>query len=45
VQAPTATPAEPAAKKPEPFAFADFTWLTGKPAHEGGAARLEGVHR
>jgi hypothetical protein len=31
VSAPTAAPAEPAAKKPEPFAFADFTWLTGNP--------------
>jgi hypothetical protein len=30
-QAPAAAPAEPAAKKPEPFAFADFTWLTGNP--------------
>ncbi len=28
--APTA-PVEPAAKKPEPFGFADFTWLTGNP--------------
>jgi hypothetical protein len=30
----TATPAQapaPDAKKPEPFAFADFTWLTGNP--------------
>ena len=30
VQAPAA-PAEPEAKKPDPFAFADFTWLTGNP--------------
>jgi hypothetical protein len=26
---PAAAPAQPDAKKPEPFAFADFTWLTG----------------
>jgi hypothetical protein len=30
-QAPTVAPAERAATKPEPFAFADFTWLTGNP--------------
>jgi len=30
-QAPGATLVEPAAKNPEPFAFADFTWLTGNP--------------
>ena len=31
---PTAAPAQEAsspAKKPEPFGFADFTWLTGNP--------------
>src|SRR5258705_10297648 len=30
-QTPAAAPAEPDAKKPDPFAFADFTWLSGNP--------------
>lgn len=32
-------------KKPEPFTFADFTWLVGKSTHQRVAARHETVHR
>src|SRR5262245_66640908 len=27
----TSQPAQPEARKPDPFAFADFTWLSGNP--------------
>ena len=43
-QTPSATPAQPAAaaeKKAEPFAFADFTWLTGNPRTKESPIKTE----